>query len=125
VVVSNEQIFDILSRIRASDAKSRELFADEITDIYQTITKTQAEMIAKGLVAVCLMERDYSCQESQLNALCVLDAWHLIDKSIFQPLHVLNDDGIGDHLKSYLEDILKERLECTVGPPFIPQHYFP
>ena len=97
----------LMTAIRASEPVERDRAADEVTDVHRGLSRAQVEAIARALVAARLEESDAKCEESQLNALSELSAWHQIDREILAPLAALRLGAEQQCQLEYLEQLLR------------------
>ena len=70
------QVAEIVRALVAEDPSVRARSADEVTDIVRDYSPGDAAALAYLLVALRISEADNVAQESQLNALAELAAWH-------------------------------------------------
>lgn len=104
--MQNSVLLDLVHRLTDSDSRTRDLAAEEVTDVVRSLSQSEADLLVRTLVAARLVEQDETCQESQLNALTDLNAWHDIAQFSLAPLRDLDSASIPEPQLEYLEDLL-------------------
>ena len=97
----------LIERIGAEDAITRDLGADEVTDVVGSVNAAEARAICVALVNARLVERNVTAQEAQLNALCELSDLQPLPVGVVDLLRAIDtptlDRGQVGHLRYLLD----------------------
>lgn len=104
----NRLLLDLVHGITAADAKVRDRSADEVTDVHRSLDEEDVAVLVYVLVAARLVEDAVDAQESQLNALTDLAAWHDLPQEAVRRLRTL-ELSPADPQVEYLEDLLGDK----------------
>ena len=96
----------VMQSVGSHDTRLRDRGADDVTDLCGALSESQVHRLVQLLVRVRLAEGDLQCQESQLNALCVLQCAHGLSDELLAPLHALWGAGLEPSQVEYLEALL-------------------
>jgi hypothetical protein len=96
---------DMIRRLTSVDTRTRELAADEVTDVVKSLGGL-GSVIAGVLAIARLGESDPSAQEAQLHALSELDEWGLVPSDVREILARIDLTTVEGSQVEYLEDLL-------------------
>ena len=99
-------VAELVAGIGAPSAAVRQDSAQAVTDVHRGLADGDVSRLAVALVSARLVEKDSGCQESQLDALSDLKAWHHIREELLRPLRQLREAGSPGPQDEYLDDLL-------------------
>jgi hypothetical protein len=109
VMHTNQTIIEaLLIGIRSTDSRVREQATEEVTDVHQGMSDEEVNRLAGAIVSARLAETDSICQESQLNALTTLKAFHSLPIETLLPLRRLRRHATLGATAGYLDELLQD-----------------
>ncbi|MEV6395023.1 hypothetical protein AB0M39_09645 [Streptomyces sp. NPDC051907] len=103
--IPSSQLLAFVRNIAASDPKTRESAADQVTDLVSGYSAADGRVLAGVLSAAAVCERDPRALEAQLNAIIQLGA--LAEPDMVASLQTLDVEALPGELGDYVRDILE------------------
>lgn len=98
----------ILDGLKCDTSSLREEAANIVTDVHRHFSAEDLVTVTKALVTARLREEDQDCQDSELNALAELKAWHALPKEQVDALRVLEPAQLHGSQREYFEFLFVE-----------------
>lgn len=98
-------VLELLAGIASADPRTREVAADEVTDVHRRLPSQDVDALTAALVDARLAETVRGAQEAQLHALAELAEWHELPEAQVQRLTAVprpTGDKSQDEYLSYL-----------------------
>jgi hypothetical protein len=97
---------ELIHRITSTEPRTRELAADEVTDVVKSLGAF-GPVVANVLVTARLCEDDLAAQEAQLHALDELDEWGFVTDEVRELLSRIDIATVLGSQIEYLEGLLR------------------
>ncbi|MEU7294016.1 hypothetical protein AB0A76_12545 [Streptomyces exfoliatus] len=100
------QLLELVRNIAASDPRTRELAADQVTDLISGYSLADGRVLTGVLAAAAACESNVGALEAQLNAIIQLGS--LAEPEMVATLRTLDVEKLPGELGDYVADILED-----------------